>query len=89
MKKFLTAVVILGSMFSATIGVAGEPGWEGRVVKFGAEREKVEKTDILVRPYRPFHFYGNTVRRRYYRGTAVPTLRDFARGSTALLVRRP
>jgi hypothetical protein len=35
----------------------------GPVVAFGAEREAIKRTPIEERPYRPLHFYGNTVRR--------------------------
>ena len=42
----------------------------------GAYRQQLESTPVVKRPYRPFHFYGNTVRRRHYRGTAIPTPRD-------------
>lgn len=49
-----------------------EPGWSPSVIALGAEREQIRSTDVLHRPYRPLHVYGNTVRRRYYRGTAVP-----------------
>ncbi len=88
MRKLLTVVVVCGCVWAASGASASEPGWEGRVVKFGAEREKVQHTDILQRNYRPLHVYGNTVRRLHYRGTAVPSLRDFTRGSAALVVRR-
>jgi hypothetical protein len=49
-----------------------EPGWSGQVIAFGATRAEIRSTDILHRPYRPLHFYGNSVRRRYYHGSAVP-----------------
>ncbi|WP_437226863.1 hypothetical protein SH661x_000050 [Planctomicrobium sp. SH661] len=38
----------------------------------GALREQLDATPIELRPYRPFHFYGNTVRRVHYRGTPFP-----------------
>ncbi|PHS09981.1 MAG: hypothetical protein COA78_11655 [Blastopirellula sp.] len=31
-------------------------------------RDHIRSMDILNRPYRPGHFYGNTVRRRHHRG---------------------
>jgi hypothetical protein len=55
---------------------AAEPGWSPVIVATGAYRQQLEKTPIVRRPYRPFHFYGNTVRRMHYRGTPVPTPRD-------------
>lgn len=54
----------------------GEPGWSGPVLLFGEERDAVKSMPITQRPYRPLHFYGNTVRRMHYRGTAVPAPRD-------------
>lgn len=73
---------VLAFAFVAILSLAGgvsladEPGWQGNVIARGAEREKIQNTPILERPYRPLHFYGNTVRRRHYRGTAVPAPRD-------------
>jgi hypothetical protein len=55
---------------------AQEPGWTPRVLKLGEEREVSEQTPILERPYRPLHFYGNAVRRNYYRGNPWPLPRD-------------
>lgn len=56
--------------------LAQEPGWTSRVFKLGPEREISEQTPILERPYRPLHFYGNAVRRNYYRGNPLPMPRD-------------
>jgi hypothetical protein len=39
----------------------------GPVIARGAERDAIKSTHILNRPYRPMHFYGNTVRRRHAR----------------------
>jgi len=55
---------------------AQEPGWTSRVLKLGPEREISDQTPILERPYRPLHFYGNAVRRNYYRGNPLPMPRD-------------
>lgn len=62
-----------------------EPGWTGGVIKLGSDRTRTRSTPITQRPYRPFHFYGNTVRRLHYRGTAIPNPRDFFRGTAALV----
>lgn len=67
---------------------AQEPGWYGRVVLPEAERQVIEATPILQRPYRPLHFYGNTVRRQYYRGRSLPGLRDLGTGATVWVLRR-
>lgn len=83
---------VLAFLFVVILGVAGsvasadEPGWQGNVIARGAEREKIQSTPILERPYRPLHFYGNTVRRRHYRGTAAPGPRDVA-GAAGAAVR--
>ena len=83
---------VLSFLFVVILGVAGsvssadEPGWQGNVIARGAEREKIQSTPILERPYRPLHFYGNTVRRRHYRGTAAPAPRDVA-GAAGAAVR--
>lgn len=51
-----------------------EPGWTTGVIK--SEQTRRSEPEILLRPYRPLHFYGNTVRRMHYRGRALPNLRD-------------
>lgn len=72
--------VVLGVMVLASgpvaICSAAEPQWTSQVVKRGEDRTKTNSTDILHRPNRPLHFYGNTVRRAHYRGQARPTVRD-------------
>ncbi len=53
---------------------SGEPGWLPVVVATGSLAEKIEATPIESRPYRPLHFYGNTVRRMHYRGNPFPRM---------------
>lgn len=53
-----------------------EPGWTGRIIKVEVDKEISDATPILLRPYRPLHFYGNTVRRAHYRGNPFVTPRD-------------
>ena len=77
------ALMISSGIVAAT-AAAQEPSWSGRIITFGDTRAAIESTPIIHRSYRPMHFYGNTVRRRYYRGTAVPSPRDFAAGSATL-----
>lgn len=71
-------IVALGTCFTLLPAPlkAQEPGWTSRVLKVGPERELSEQTPILERPYRPLHFYGNAVRRNYYRGNPLPLPRD-------------
>ena len=76
--KIRRAVVIFSLAFAgiATAGSSSygdEPTWSGGVIVRGEEREKIRSLPIEERPYRPFHFYGNTVRRMHYRGTPLPS----------------
>jgi len=61
-----------------------EPGWWGVVIADPYTQAQIDQTDILLRPYRPFHFYGNTVRRMFYRGNPLPTIQDVADSVQAL-----
>ena len=79
MKKYLLVLSFLGCFLFLSGLNAREPGWEGGVIRTGADREKIRNTHILHRPYRPLHVYGNTVRRLHYRGTVLPT-RGIRRG---------
>lgn len=86
----LSLLVVLSFSSKTTIAAehAGEPGWTHGVVLFGDARKKKDATPILEREYRPFHFYGNTVRRQYYRGTSVPSVTDGFQAARATVVRR-
>jgi hypothetical protein len=64
---------------------SNEPGWLGVVVARGELKEWIESTPIVERPNRPFHFYGNAVRRKYYRGHALPKPGDVVKGGAALI----
>ncbi|QDV29958.1 hypothetical protein Spb1_18850 [Planctopirus ephydatiae] len=55
-----------------------EPGWLPVVVATGPLRTQIDATPIEHRPYRPLHFYGNTIRRVYYRGTPMPRVGEMA-----------
>ena len=75
MLRIVSAAFILSAlvMFSAPASARAAdngPGWMGVVVARGELKQEIESTPILNRPNRPFHFYGNTVRREYYRGNA-------------------
>ncbi len=65
-----------------------ETGWSPVVIARGEYRETVQATPIELRPNRPFHFYGNTVRRIHYRNRAVPRPRDLAAAGLTLVTRR-
>ncbi|MFO7907195.1 MAG: hypothetical protein ACQESR_10795 [Planctomycetota bacterium] len=79
MKKHVWLLVILGSLATANAATGAEPGWEGGIIRFGAEREQIRNMHVLDRPYRLFHVYGNTVRRLYYRGQLLPSFEDVSR----------
>jgi hypothetical protein len=73
------AVFFLSCLFAIPArGQTAEPGWDWRVIGSRDFREQIQSTPIELRPYRPFHFYGNTVRREYYRGTPMPAPRGWA-----------
>ena len=74
MASALVCTVVLVSSASAR-----EPGWSNQLILQGPARN----AGILHRPYRPFHFFGNTVRRIHYRGTILPDQRDFVQRRTS------
>lgn len=82
-RIIVLALLILGTISSAAH--AQEPGWWGVVIAPRSIRPQIESTPIINRPYRPFHFYGNTIRRRYYRGTGILLPRDVVQGGRALV----
>ena len=82
-RIIVLALLILGTISSASH--AQEPGWWGVVIAPRSIRPQIESTPIINRPYRPFHFYGNTIRRRYYRGTGILLPRDVVQGGRALV----
>ncbi|MCH1495913.1 MAG: hypothetical protein L7U72_11830 [Rubripirellula sp.] len=63
----LTIITIAMTFPSGESIQASETGWSARIIATGEFKEKIESTPIEMRPNRPLHFYGNTVRRRYYR----------------------
>ncbi|MFG0261116.1 MAG: hypothetical protein ACF788_01835 [Novipirellula sp. JB048] len=56
---------------------ASEPGWSPVVIATGAYRDKIRSMPIEQRPYRPGHFYGNTIRRMHHRGEILPRPLNF------------
>lgn len=79
-----------GSASTPDSGQTGgpEPGWLGVIRARGDLQQAIESTPILERPYRPLHFYGNAVRRSYYRGSPLPLPRDFVQGTAAFFSAR-
>jgi len=81
-------IVVAGLWAGCLAASAQEPQWQGVVFARGEMRDQIESTDIRLRPYRPLHFYGNTIRRQYYRGWPTPLPRDVFQGSRAFVFRR-
>ncbi len=82
---FFGASVIVAMVFIRVPLSADEPGWVTRVIKSPSERAASQATPIVERPYRPLHFYGNTVRRQYYRQSPLPLPRDFVESTRGLI----
>ena len=76
MKKRIAWLALIACLSAGSMTVrgvqAGEPGWSMQVIATGEFREEIQSKPIELRPYRPLHFYGNAIRRRHYRGTALP-----------------
>lgn len=88
LSLFTLIVIISGSPLSGSPQAsATEPGWTPRVLKLGEDRARTNAQPIIARPYRPLHFYGNAVRRRYHRGTVLPTPTDVRQSLRLLLTR--
>lgn len=87
MKKRVLALAAVAGLVLTGPAFGGEPSWEGGIIRFGAERERIRSMHILDRPYRLFHFYGNTVRRLHYHGRIFPSLSEVSQvlGSGSLL----
>lgn len=80
-------VLFVASFFILSERVeAQEPGWSPVVIPTGDYREQIKSMPIEARPYRPLHFYGNSVRRNHYRGNPVVTPKDL-RVTTRELIR--
>jgi hypothetical protein len=89
-RWLLTPSLIAFASFPAAAALragASEPPWSPVVIARGEYRQQIEGTPIHERPYRPLHVYGNTVRRQYYRGSALPLPRDVGSAGTAMLRR--
>jgi hypothetical protein len=70
----LTTLLIPALLIGFGLGLtdpatAQDPGWSPVIIPTGAYRDQIKSMPIEQRPYRPLHFYGNSVRRSYYRGT--------------------
>ena len=86
MRKTLTCLTFALLVLAAT-PLKAEPNWIPVVFATGDLKDQIDSTHILHRPYRPLHFYGNTVRRIHYRGRAFPTVEDYRNTMAGLLMR--
>jgi hypothetical protein len=83
-RKYGSLIIVFSALFlGPERSAVAEPGWSPVIIATGAYREQIRATPIELRPYRPFHIYGNTVRRIHYRGTPLPIPRRMS------LTRRP
>ena len=80
--------LVIGWPFFVSASYAAELGRVGPVIARGEVRREIESTPILERPYRPLHFYGNTVRRAYYRGSSQGRPSDSGRATGSQAERR-
>ena len=88
LAAFLVSMSVLFAIPATARAASSETGWLGVVVARGDLKQQIESTPILDRPNRPFHFYGNTVRRKYYRGNPLPQPGDVVKGCAAMVVKR-
>jgi len=81
-------ILLLCTLFAILPATShAETSWTTRIIKRGPDRQTTNSMPITQRPNRPFHFYGNTVRRIHYRGVARPKLKDI-RNTLVYAVRR-
>lgn len=83
MIRPLAAIVLVLAGFLSS-AASQEPGWVGQVIKPADQRDEIRQTPIIHRPYRPLHFYGNTVRRMYYHGRVLPTPGEYGAAIQAM-----
>ena len=76
MRYLVHAGLLIFLLAPISEAAVAEPTWARTIIPTGQERAIVKSTPIEMRPYRPLHVYGNTVRRRHYHGTAIPLPRQ-------------
>ena len=89
-KHAMIWLVLLAAMLlsNASTSAAQEPEWYPYTIARGDAATVIKNTPIQLRPNRPFHFYGNAVRREYYRGNPFAMPRDIVKSTTVLLFRQ-
>ena len=83
--RFCFILCVLGIVVLPTSSkaISSETGWSRRIIATGEFKQKIESTPIELRPNRPLHFYGNTVRRRHYRAIRKSSTRTVSRSTKA------
>jgi hypothetical protein len=76
MKTWTLVLTFAAALWVSSTAVAQQPTRSSRIITTNQEREAIRSQNILDRPYRIGHFYGNTVRRRHHRGTVTPVVRS-------------
>ena len=66
---FITVLLLVGPWSAGAQGAR----WQMRVMPLRIQSPQQHHQNILNRPNRPGHIYGNTVRNMHYRGTPLPT----------------
>ena len=72
------SAVFLGSVVAEP--ASAQTGFYPYVIARPQDRAKIRSTPIEKRPYRPLHFYGNTVRRNHYGANPAAQLRRIVVG---------
>ena len=82
-KPIIAAAIALSAVFLGTMvaePASAQTGFYPYVIARPQDRAKIRSTPIEKRPYRPLHFYGNTVRRNYYGNNAATQVRRIFTG---------
>ena len=58
--------------YAESIQYNSQRSWYPYVIARGQDRALIQSMPMEMRPNRPGHFWGNTVRRNYYRKAAAP-----------------
>jgi len=91
MSKIAAVVVYLAVVVGSSLGNrsnAAEPGWSPVIIATGEYRNQIKSIPVEQRPYRPFHFYGNTIRRNHYRGNPLAMPKDLSTTAGQLIAPR-
>ena len=71
---FLAVIAVATVLFTGQSAEA--QGFSPKIILRGVERSQVKSMPIEMRPNRPFHIYGNTIRRSYHRQSSGRVIRS-------------